>query len=138
MSHSYASVKSLIQRRDPIRGQNVSLSIRFTQERCQEVVSETAAILEKHGEWDVLAANGSYHRLNMLSKDLDVLKAHHDLLFSTLNLVPVLLRKPAEHESPVSVIIPSFSREWTFQFTAAQWAEHEALQERQRIAYAAA
>lgn len=138
MSYSYTSVKGLLQRRDPIRSQNVSLAIRFTQERCQQVAAEVAVILGKHGEWDVLAANGSYHHLNMLSKELEVLKAHHDLLFSTLNLVPVLLRKPAEHESPTSIIIPSFSREWSLQFAAAQWAEHEALQERQRMAYAAA
>lgn len=138
MSYSYTSVKGLLQRRDPIRSQNVSLAFRFTQERCQQVAAEVAVILGKHGEWDVLAANGSYHRLNMLSKELEVLKAHHDLLFSTLNLVPVLLRKPAEHESPTSIIIPAFSEEWTIQFTATQWAEYEALQERQEIAFAAA
>ncbi|KAG9960065.1 hypothetical protein KCU61_g6955, partial [Aureobasidium melanogenum] len=119
MSQSYTNVKSLLQRREAI-------------------ATEIAVILEKHGEWDVLAANGSYHRLNMLSKNLEVLKAHHDLLFRIPSLVSVLLRKPAEHESPASIIIPTFSEEWTFQFTAVQWADYEALQERQRIAYAAA
>ncbi|KAG9561405.1 hypothetical protein KCU71_g8364, partial [Aureobasidium melanogenum] len=138
MSRSYTTAKGLLEHPQRVWCQNVSLSIRFTQERCQQIATEIAVILEKHGEWDVLAANGSYHRLNMLSKNLEVLKAHHDLLFRIPSLVSVLLRKPAEHESPASIIIPTFSEEWTFQFTAVQWADYEALQERQRIAYAAA
>ncbi|KAH0260355.1 hypothetical protein KCU91_g14673, partial [Aureobasidium melanogenum] len=138
MSRSYTTAKGLLEHPQRVWCQNVSLSIRFTQERCQQIATEIAVILEKHGEWDVLAANGSYHRLNMLSKNLELLKAHHDLLFRIPSLVSVLLRKSAEHESPASIIIPTFSEEWTFQFTAVQWADYEALQERQRIAYAAA
>lgn len=139
MSQSYANVKSFLQRREPVWGQNVSLSIRFTQERCQQIATEIAVILGKHGEWDVLAANGSYHHLNMLSKNLEVLKAHHDLLFSILDLVPVPLRKPAEHESPDSIIMPDYPEEyWDDEISSAEWANYEALQERYRIAYAAA
>ena len=86
MSQSYTSVQGFLQHHQPVQGQNVSISIRFTQERCQQIATEIAAILGNHGEWDVLAADGSYHRLNMLSKDLEVLKAHNDLMFSTLSL----------------------------------------------------
>lgn len=138
MSQSYTKVEDLLQRPDRVRGQNVSLSIRFTQKCCQQIATEVAVILGKHGEWDVLADDGSYHRLNMLSKNLEVLKTHHDLLFKTLGLMPTLFTKPAEHESPASIVIPVFSEEWTLQFTAAQWAEYKTLRERQRIAYAAA
>ncbi|KAH0347279.1 hypothetical protein KCU83_g6876, partial [Aureobasidium melanogenum] len=139
MSQSYTTAKGLLEHPHRVWCQNVSLSIRFTQERCQQIATEIAIVLRNHGEWDVLAVNGSYRRLNMLSKNLEMLKAHHDLLFRILDLVPVLLRKPAEHESPDSIIMPDYPEEDSDdEISSAEWANHEALQERYRIAYVAA
>ncbi|KEQ62237.1 uncharacterized protein M437DRAFT_49891 [Aureobasidium melanogenum CBS 110374] len=139
MSRSYISLKSLLQRREPVWSQNVLLSIKFTQERCQKIAAELSTILGHYDEWDIVAADGSCSHLNMLSKNLKVLEGHLDLLSEALELVPVLLRKPAEHESPDSIIIPDCPEEsWDEEFPAAEWTNYEAAQERYRIAVYAA
>lgn len=99
ISQSYTTAGYYLEHREPIWGKNVSLSVKNAQERCQQISIDLSTILDRHGEWDVLAAGGCCRRLNMMSKSLQVLTAYQDLLFGILDLIPVLLRKPAEHES---------------------------------------
>jgi hypothetical protein len=106
ISQDYAAAGRRLQHSNSVWGENVSLSIKFTQERCQPIATELPTILEHYGEWDVLADANSCQRLNMLSKILGVFSVQHALLFKVLDLVPVLARKPAEHESLDSIVIP--------------------------------
>jgi hypothetical protein len=113
MSQSYTSARTYLKHRKPVWGQNVSFSIEFTQDRCQQIATELPTILRQYGEWDVLAAAGSCRCLNMLSKSFKVLLAHHSVLFRILDHISILARKPAEHEPPESIVIP---KQWDHRY----------------------
>jgi hypothetical protein len=112
MSQSYSTARCYLCQRNRIWGQNVSLSIEFTQDHCQQITTELSTILKQYGAWDILAAVSSCRRLRVMSKSLHVLLVHHNLLFKVLDLVSVLARKPAEHEPPFSIVEPYHLPEW--------------------------
>jgi hypothetical protein len=117
MSETYSTTERLLQDRESVWGKNVSLFIRFMQERCQEIATEVFTILGKYGEWDVLATAGSSQHLYQLSYSLAVLKSHHSLLCTLHNLITVLNDKPDERETPDIVVAPAFP--WSY-FRARQ------------------
>jgi hypothetical protein len=112
MSESYSTTKRLLRDRESVWGKNVSLSIRFTQERCQDISTEVFAILGKYGEWDVLATAGSTQHLYQLSYSLVVLKSHHSLLCTLDNLITVLNDKPDECGTLDIIVAPAFP--WSY------------------------
>jgi hypothetical protein len=117
MSESYSTTERLLRNRESVWGKNVSLSIRFTQERCQEISAEVFTILGKYGEWDVLATAGSTQHLYQLSYSLVLLKSHHTLLCTLHNLITVLDDKPNERGTPNIIVAPAFP--WSY-FRARQ------------------
>lgn len=99
MSKSYTTATYYVQHRGRFWCNNISLSVRLTQERCQHISIELSTILDQHGEWDVLAAVGCCRQLNAMSKSLQLLMVNQELLFGILDFIPVLLREPVEHAS---------------------------------------
>jgi hypothetical protein len=138
MSPSFTAAGSYLEHLKPIWSQNVSLSIESTQDHCQQIVTELSTILEKHGEWDIRATFGSCRRLNMLSKNLRVLKAHQDLLLRALDLIPVVAMKPAEHESLDSITVPPHLQGWWDERMTLDWSGYEELRRRLKAARQAA
>lgn len=138
ISSSYTTAKILLQHPNAVWDDNVSRSIKLTQRRCQQTATELSAILDQYGEWDVLATVESCQHVNMLSKSLEVLLTHHDLLFGVLKLVPILAQRPAEHERPDSIIIPDYLPGSESNFTQSDWQEWRQIRARIRAAEAAA
>jgi hypothetical protein len=136
MSQSYSTARGYLCQRNRIWSQNLSLFIESTQVRCQEIATELSTILEQYGEWDILAAVDSCRRLNVLSKSLQVLLVHHNLLFKVLDVVPVIARKPAEHEPPFSIVEPYHLPEWELEKFDCEG--YEELQARLELAQKAA
>lgn len=86
---------------EPIWNQNVTFSIKFAQDQCQQIALEISAILEKHGQWTVKAAEGSCYRLNVLSKRMELHRMYHELLVRTLKLVEYPDQQLFEHTPPI-------------------------------------
>ncbi|KAL2032026.1 hypothetical protein VTO58DRAFT_107377 [Aureobasidium pullulans] len=85
---------------------NATPVLKFAQDGCHRVAAELPTIIDKIGEWDILAPECSCDRLDLLSGHLKEYKAHLNLLNGALNLSEHLSQKPAPHESPESVLIP--------------------------------
>ncbi|THV83613.1 hypothetical protein D6D29_03746 [Aureobasidium pullulans] len=82
--------------------------LEFAQNGCHRVAAELPTIIDKIGEWDILAPECSFDRLDLLSGHLKEYKAHLNLLNGILDLSEHLPQKPAPHESPDSIVVPPF------------------------------
>lgn len=82
--------------------------LEFAQNGCHRVAPELPTIIDKIGEWDILAPECSFDRLDLLSGHLKEYKAHLNLLNGILDLSEHLAQKPAPHESPDSIVVPPF------------------------------
>ncbi|KAH0292840.1 hypothetical protein M436DRAFT_60358 [Aureobasidium namibiae CBS 147.97] len=100
MGLSYTLVGDCMRKPKPIWNQNITLSIKFTRDQCQQIAEETSAILKEHGPWTVRATSGSCYRLNVLAKRMGLYSMYNELFTRTLKLVEPP-EEPARHGLPV-------------------------------------
>ncbi|TIA85359.1 hypothetical protein D6C76_01039 [Aureobasidium pullulans] len=105
LSEAYRTPSKYLKQKSVVSS-NVTPVLKFAQTGCHRVAAELPTIIDKIGEWDILAPECSFDRLDLLSGHLKEYKAHLNLLNGILDLSGHLSQKPAPHESPESVIVP--------------------------------
>lgn len=106
LKQSYHMLNGLLDRQKPIWSPAARVLIFSTQERCQEITTKLSVIVNNSTEWHILAPQGSLRSLNTLSASFAVQKSRLGLLIGILDLVRHISSKPAQHESPDSIVIP--------------------------------
>lgn len=105
LSEAYRTSSKYLKQKSVV-SPNATPVLKFAQNGCHRVAAELPTIIDKIGEWDILAPECSFDRLDLLSGHLKEYKAHLNLLNGILDLSEHLSQKPAPHESPESVIVP--------------------------------
>jgi hypothetical protein len=105
LSEAYRTSSKYLKQKSVV-SPNATPVLKFAQNGCHRVATELPTIIDKIGEWDILAPECSFDRLDLLSGLLKEYKAHLNLLNGILDLSEHLSQKPAPHESPESVIVP--------------------------------
>ncbi|THY20403.1 hypothetical protein D6D01_06777 [Aureobasidium pullulans] len=105
MSEAYRTSSKYLKQKSVV-SPNATPLLKFIQNGCHRVAAELPKIIDKIGEWNIMAPECSCDRLDLLSGHLEEYKAHLNLLNGILDLSEHLPQKPAPHESPESVLIP--------------------------------
>ncbi|KAH0373916.1 hypothetical protein KCU65_g236, partial [Aureobasidium melanogenum] len=106
LKQAYHILNGLLDRQKPIWSPAATVLIHSTQERCQEITTQLSEIVDNSTEWHILAPQGSLRSLKKLSASFAVQKSRLELLIAILGLVRHISSKPAQHESPDSIVIP--------------------------------
>ncbi|THX03806.1 hypothetical protein D6D13_07490 [Aureobasidium pullulans] len=107
LSEAYKTLSKHLKQKSVVSS-NATPLLKFTQNGCHRVAAELPTIIDKIGEWDILAPECSCNRLDLLSDHLKEYKAHLNLLNGILDLSEHPSQKPASYGSLESVIVPQF------------------------------
>ncbi|KAG9516855.1 hypothetical protein KCV07_g6567, partial [Aureobasidium melanogenum] len=106
LKQSYHALNNRLDRQKPIWSPAATVLIHDTQRSCQEITTQLSAIVNSSTEWCILAPEGALRNLNTLSASFADQKSRLELPIGIFELVQHISLKPAQHESPDSIIIP--------------------------------